>query len=59
MQEAYHGAGSKAKRSPKERSATPGRVTMLPQVALNDLGQSHHQIGLSDGPAPASKIAEA
>ena len=38
MQEAHHGAGPKAKRSPKERSAIPGAVTKAPQVALDRLG---------------------
>jgi hypothetical protein len=38
MQDAHHGAGPQAKRSPKERSAVPGTVTMVSQVALDDLG---------------------
>lgn len=38
VQEADHGAGPQAKRSPKERSAVPGTVTMVSQVALDDLG---------------------
>lgn len=38
VQEAYHGAGPQAKRSPKERSAVPGTVTMVSQVALDGLG---------------------
>ena len=56
---AYHGAGTQAKRSPKDRSASPGRVAKLPKVAINDPGLSRHQIGQGDGTAPASKIAEA
>jgi hypothetical protein len=31
--------GAKAKRSPKERSAAPGRVTLLPKVAFDGLGR--------------------
>ena len=38
VQEADHGAGPQAKRSPKERSAVPGTVTMVSQVALDGLG---------------------
>jgi len=39
MREAYHGAGSKAKRSPKGGSVIPGRVTNLPKVATDDLAK--------------------
>lgn len=38
MQEVYHGAEPQTKRSPKERSAVPGTVMMVSQVALDDLG---------------------
>lgn len=58
MQEAYHGAEPQAKRSPKERSAVPGTVMMVSQVALDDPGIITPPIGQSDGSAPASKIAE-
>lgn len=35
---AYHGAGSQAKRSPKDRSAIPGTVTIVSKVAVNGSG---------------------
>jgi len=37
--EAYRGAGSHAKRSPKDRSAIPGTVTQVSKVAVNDQGR--------------------
>ena len=37
--------GAKAKRSPKEQSAAPGRVTMLPKVVLDVPGLSRHRSG--------------
>lgn len=56
---AYHGAGSKAKRSPKDRSAIHGTVTKVPKSSGQRSGAGHsYQIGQSDGPAPAGKIAE-
>lgn len=36
---------TKEKRSPKERSAVSGTVNLVSQVALDHLGQSHHQMG--------------
>lgn len=51
--------GAKAKRSPKEKSAAPGTVTKVSQVVLDGLGIVTPPTGQSDGPAPASKIAEA
>ncbi len=53
------GRDQTAKRSPKERSAVPGTVTSVSKVALDHLGRSHHQMGQSDGSAPAGRIAEA
>lgn len=38
---------TKEKRSPKERSAVSGTVNLVSQVALDRLGQSHHQTGTS------------
>lgn len=59
VQEANHGAGPQAKRSPKERSAVPGTVTMVSKVALDDPGM----VTPPDRPkrrlGSASKIAEA
>lgn len=58
VQEANHGAGPQAKRSPKERSAVPGTVTMVSKVALDDPGM----VTPPDRPkrrlGSASKIAE-
>lgn len=38
MQEAYHGAGPQAKRSPKEPSAVPGTVISVSQVGFDQSG---------------------
>ena len=56
---AYHGAGPQAKRSPKERSAVPGTMTLVSQVALDGAGIVTPPTGQDDGSAQASKIVEA
>ena len=58
MQEAYHGAEPQAKRSPKERSAVPGTVIMVSQVALDDPGTSLPRLGPRRRLGSASKIAQ-
>jgi len=55
--EAYHGAEPQAKRSPKERSAVPGTVTLVSKVALNDPGKSLPRLGPRRRLGSASKIA--
>lgn len=50
------GRDQKAKRSPKERSAVPGTVNLVSQVALDHPGSSHHRMGFLGGSAPASRI---
>jgi hypothetical protein len=42
---AYHGAGSQAKRSPKEQGAIPGKVTKLPKAVLDRPAVSPDQMG--------------
>lgn len=57
--QAYHGAGSKAKRSPKDRSVIPGTVAEVPKSSGQPSGAGNSdQMGQSDGPAPAGKIVE-
>ena len=59
MQEAYHGAGPQAKRSPKEPSAVPGTVTFGVGSRVQLIGDCHAtDWARSDGSAPASKIVE-
>lgn len=55
----YHGAGSQAKGSPKGGSPIPGAASMAPKVATDRQAQARDLSGQCDGPAPASKIAEA
>lgn len=56
---AYHGAGSQAKGSPKDRSPIPGAVAKASKVAVHDLGQATvTRSAQGGGPAPASKIAQ-
>ncbi len=48
---------TKAKRSPKERSAVSGTLIQVSQVVLDRLGRDHvTRWAKSDGSAPASKI---
>lgn len=51
--------GTKAKRSPKERSAVPGTMIQVSQVALDRLGRDHvTRWAILGGSAPACKIEE-
>lgn len=55
MQEAYHGAGPQAKRSPKEQSAVPGTVTKVSEVVLNHPGN----VTPPDGPEATARLRPA